>query len=158
MTDDTRHPRVLFCYDGSEHADAAIRAGARLFPRSRAAVVHVWRMPYSVGPAPPGAMPPAPPPAHTERSARDEAQRLADQGAALLEDTNIEAQVVVARAEQRMSDKIRDVAEELQADVIVVGTRGRGGIRRLLLGSVSSELVHTAERPVLVVPGPDDGD
>jgi nucleotide-binding universal stress UspA family protein len=42
-------------------------------------------------------------------------------------------------------------AEELSVDVVVVGSRGRGAIRRALLGSVSSHVVHNAPCPVLVV-------
>ncbi|OQX67606.1 MAG: hypothetical protein B6A08_14490 [Sorangiineae bacterium NIC37A_2] len=38
-------------------------------------------------------------------------------------------------------------------DVIVVGSRGLGAFKRVLLGSVSSYVVHHAGRPVLVIPG-----
>jgi nucleotide-binding universal stress UspA family protein len=43
------------------------------------------------------------------------------------------------------------LAEELAADVVVVGSRGRGVIKRALLGSVSTHVVHNAPCPVLVV-------
>jgi nucleotide-binding universal stress UspA family protein len=44
-------------------------------------------------------------------------------------------------------------------DLLVIGSRGIGGVRRLLLGSVSSALVQTARCPVLVVrPEPPDSD
>jgi hypothetical protein len=43
-------------------------------------------------------------------------------------------------------------AADLEAEVIVLGTRGRGGPQSLLLGSVSNAIVHHADRPVLVIP------
>ena len=43
-------------------------------------------------------------------------------------------------------------AEDLDADMIVVGSRGRSNVASLTLGSVSHKLLHLARRPVLVVP------
>jgi nucleotide-binding universal stress UspA family protein len=51
----------------------------------------------------------------------------------------------------RAASVISDVAERENADMIVVGRRGRGGVAELLLGSASHELVLHARRPVLVV-------
>ncbi|MEV0966083.1 universal stress protein [Streptomyces sp. NPDC049910] len=44
------------------------------------------------------------------------------------------------------------------AELVVVGTHGRTGLRRLVLGSVSGEVPHTAECPVAVVPVPATGE
>jgi nucleotide-binding universal stress UspA family protein len=49
---------------------------------------------------------------------------------------------------------IADAADELDADLIVVGTHGHGGFTAALMGSVARALCHTAGRPVLVVPPP----
>ena len=47
------------------------------------------------------------------------------------------------------------IANEEEVDLIIVGSRGQGTIRRTLMGSVSSYTVHHAHAPVLVVPKQD---
>ncbi len=49
---------------------------------------------------------------------------------------------------------VLDVADEVDADVIAVGTRGGGGFPQQLLGSTSTQLAQHSRRPVLVVPRP----
>jgi nucleotide-binding universal stress UspA family protein len=49
-------------------------------------------------------------------------------------------------------DEILSVAEEVGADLIVVGTHGRRGLTRALLGSVSESVLRDSKVPVLVVP------
>lgn len=46
---------------------------------------------------------------------------------------------------------ILDLADEVNADLIVVGARGLTGLERFLLGSVSSKLTHNAKRSLMVV-------
>lgn len=43
------------------------------------------------------------------------------------------------------------------ADLLVIGSRGSGGFGRLMLGSVSTQLVHHASCPVVVIPWHDKG-
>ncbi len=55
------------------------------------------------------------------------------------------------RAKGRPDQEILHLAEELSAGLIVMGTRGLGGIRRALMGTVSDSVVRHAHCPVLVV-------
>jgi nucleotide-binding universal stress UspA family protein len=54
-----------------------------------------------------------------------------------------------------LSDRVADQVEEWGADVIVLGTHGRRGVRRMLLGSDAEQIVRTATVPVLLVRGKD---
>jgi nucleotide-binding universal stress UspA family protein len=99
-------------------------------------------------------------------------QRLAGRGGdiPLLADeedlrTKIESQVDQLRREGVDADfelrrtqrantaaRLAAIAEELSADLIVVGTRGHGHLAGMLLGSVAQGLLHSAPCPILVVP------
>jgi nucleotide-binding universal stress UspA family protein len=60
----------------------------------------------------------------------------------------------VAEAHLRVGgapEEIVALAEDLGAGVVVMGSRGRGGIRRALMGSVSGSVVRHAHCPVLIV-------
>ena len=63
--------------------------------------------------------------------------------------TTTEIETMVRTGDAR--DVILEVAKELDADLIVIGTHGRHGFRRLLLGSVAEAVVRTASCPVLTM-------
>jgi nucleotide-binding universal stress UspA family protein len=64
-------------------------------------------------------------------------------------DASVQTEVMVLGGP---AQRIVDVAEQADADLIVVGTRGRSSIAGVLLGSVTIRLLHIAKRPVLAVP------
>jgi len=78
-----------------------------------------------------------------ERAARLVEEMVADAG--LL---GAEPRVVVGLA----AEGLAEVADEEDAELIVVGSRGRGVFRSAFLGSVSNALVGVARCPVLIVP------
>jgi nucleotide-binding universal stress UspA family protein len=54
---------------------------------------------------------------------------------------------------QHVSEAIANEAEAWPADLIVIGTHGRRGLTRLLLGSVAEGTARLASKPVLLIPG-----
>jgi nucleotide-binding universal stress UspA family protein len=81
---------------------------------------------------------------------RDEAQKELDEEVDMIRESG--AQDIQAHLEFGMPDTaIVALAEELGAGVIAMGSRGLGGVRRALLGSISDSVVRHAHCPVLVV-------
>ena len=151
---------LLIAYDGSSGARAALEAAARLFPGGRAEVLSIWR---SVADAVPASVIAIPADVAREasdvldRETRAESEREAQEGAQLANDAGLEATARSERCAVNIWSTIADIADREEVAVVVVGSRGRSGLSSLLLGSVSSGLVHNSTRPVLVVhpPQPD---
>jgi nucleotide-binding universal stress UspA family protein len=62
------------------------------------------------------------------------------------------ARLEIRTAGRDVAKLLSDVADDVDADLIVVGTHGRGGVAAAIMGSVARGLCHTSHRPVLVVP------
>lgn len=138
---------VLFAYDGSDHAKAAIRQAARQLRSGRRAIVlTVWEpvaaQPFS--PASPVIL--AGPDQATERAA----SRLADEGAELARASGFDAEPSAERGES-VWRRIVDSAEEHDAGIVVMGTHGRTGLPLLVMGSIATAAARHTERPVLIV-------
>ena len=84
----------------------------------------------------------------------DAAHELLAELAATMAVEQAELRVVGGHAAERLAD----LADEERAEMIVVGSRGRGAFKAAFLGSVSTSLIGVARCPVLVVPpGAADG-
>lgn len=155
-------PRVLIAYDGSSSAKTALRVAAGLFPRAQALIATAPQdVSVYVPLAGPGAMAATP---DLLRSLVDEAARLAAETAGeaveLAGELGLQAEAATVPAFHPVAAALLDTAHELEADVLVCGTRGRGRFARALLGSTSSRLLHDTDLPLLVVPeggGANDG-
>lgn len=75
--------------------------------------------------------------------------KLLSDAAATLENAGIEVIQQVRKGAPYQA--ILDAAEEHGADLIIMGTNGRTGLERLVLGSVAEKIVQTSQRPVLTV-------
>jgi nucleotide-binding universal stress UspA family protein len=148
---------ILIAYDGSQSADAAIAFAAKLFDHDHAdaVVLSVWE-PLTVqalramrfG----GSAPPIPVDVdEVDDNAEAQARRLAEHGARLAGEAGLEARALWAADERRIADTIVESADELDADLIVMGERGLAGLAAFF-GSVSNHVLQHASRPVLVVP------
>jgi len=71
-----------------------------------------------------------------------------------LRSLGVDATLEIRTGSRDVATLIAEVAEDVDADLIVVGTHGHGGFTAVLMGSVARALCHTAGRPVLVVPPP----
>jgi nucleotide-binding universal stress UspA family protein len=141
---------VLLCYDGSENAKHAIREAAALLAPRRALVLTVWQDSAAL-PSLAWAGAALPDLEDVFAAAHEGARRMAEEGAGIARATGFEANAIAAEAKGPIWATVEQVAEEHDASAIVVGSRGLSGIKSLLLGSVSSGIVHHALRPTVVV-------
>ncbi|MEV0164568.1 nucleotide-binding universal stress UspA family protein [Nonomuraea fuscirosea] len=150
---------ILIAYDGSDDAKAAIAFAGRQFPGQQAVVLTVWeRLAMTTARASAGLMMTFDQTGVEDEAVAEAMTALARQGAELARQAGLEATPRCEPDSVAVWSTIVDVADELDADLIVTGTRGLGGVRSLLLGSTSDRVLHHARRPVLVVPGTEKDD
>lgn len=152
--------QVLIAYDGSDDARAALVYAGGLLKGRQAVVLSVWeplivQLRHTVLA---GIWPIGEDFASQDEAAEKATRLLAEQGAELANQAGLDATARSQPDTDTVWSAIVEIAEELDVELIVTGTRGLGELRSLVLGSVSEHVLHHAKRPVLVVPGPRQAD
>ena len=151
--DSTVEAPILICYDGSPGAIRAIEAAATLLPPGRAVVLDV-APPITPAESAATISPLVPDVAFEQLNTADAGQEAA-RGAELARAWGFEAEARGAAGAPTWAGVV-DVADELDASVIVIGSRGLSALREFLDGSLSHQVAEHAGRPVLIVPPPLD--
>lgn len=133
--------KILLATDCSEDAAVAARAAISLSKESGAELhlVHVWHdvpSPYAR--------------AFIKRELQRQSQEILDEQVQRIEGDGGNISGIHLR-QGRISDEVIKLGEELEAGLLVVGSRGHGRLGRLLMGSHSEEIVHHTHLPVLVL-------
>ncbi len=140
---------VVVGVDGSAHSDAAVRFALDEAARRGAVLVavHAYRWPVLALPVED--------PQLLERLGAEEHQRAEQLVLDALErtrnDSHAGVDVTTRVVAANPGDAVTEAAKDAGAALTVVGSRGRGGVAGLLLGSVSQSVLHQAAGPVAVV-------
>ncbi len=138
---------IVIATDGSPSAREAVEFGLDLAAEQKADAVFVHVAP-AVDVLPTGGFGMSSAKEH-ELTAED--RRSLEDSAALAAELGVEAKTELLLGDP--VDEIVAYADSIDADLIVVGSRGHGTLASALLGSVSRGVLHEARRPVLVVRG-----
>lgn len=147
--------RIVLATDGSGNAGRAARVAIELARRNGSELVVVHAIAPAVTPMPA----PLPPTAGTfgafmdayDKRSREEAGKLIREVVDLAREQGLHVRGEILDAPESVVEQLVDFAKNERADLIVAGTRGLSGFRKLLLGSVSGGLVSHAPCAVLIV-------
>ena len=141
-----RVARILCPLDFSEHAEVVLEWAIHLGQEHASEVVllHAYHLPVEFQQLEGAYLPP-----DFWSNVKAEAEQNLGRYAERVRAANLPCQVVVR--EGYPATVIEDVAQELGADLIVIGTRGHTGLKHLLLGSIAERVVQKAPCAVLTV-------
>ena len=141
----SKFPKIMVAIDGSEHSSKAAEHALEIAKsfNSQLFAVTVTSVPESYR--------------LRQEDILEESKEMADSRAWLenfshkAKIDNIELKTELINSHRPVDYVILEYAEEKSIDLIVVGTRGRSGFKKLLLGSVASSVVNYAHCPVMIV-------
>ena len=150
MSNNKGFRKVVAAFDGSKDSVKAVQLAASLASKYGAelTVVHVYNSPAMAFAGGPGM--PMPDYTELEAASKDAGKSVLSRGVQLASQGGAKARGELMEASSVVEALVSFASDE-GADLIVVGTRGMTGFKKLVLGSVSTGLVSHAHCPVLVV-------
>jgi nucleotide-binding universal stress UspA family protein len=145
LKEDQMFKRILCATDGSGHGDRALREGARI-ARTTTGELHVVHVTERI---PGGGRLHGQTVFVTEPEIEDRIRRQVDEIAC---DEGVSVHVHMLTGGGQPARRLAALAARIDADLIVLGTRGHSPLAGLVLGSVTQHLLHEAGRPVLALP------
>jgi nucleotide-binding universal stress UspA family protein len=133
---------IVWATDGSDLADGALEHVIELATAHRSRIVAVHANELLIGRY--GGAPLS--------AAEPEMREKIAQQVEALQAAGFDAELEIRSGSHDVATLIARAAEDVHADLIVVGTHGHGGLAAALMGSVARGLCHHAHQPVLVVP------
>lgn len=144
------YQRILVAIDGSDTARRGLDEAIRLAQAGggRLLLAHVIEEPLPLTVNGDWSLPGLP-----MEAWREAGERLLEAALAQCRQAGVEAETrLIEAGGRRIGPIIAEAALDWQADLIVVGTHGRRGLDRLLLGSVAEGIIRTTRTPVLLLP------
>lgn len=143
------YTKILLTTDGSELADKAIQHGISLAAKVGAAVsiITVIKPLHVIAPA---EVMVAFPSAEYEKGAQENARSVLEKAESLAKQAGVASQSLSVTHEEPWQ-AIVDAADEGNCDLIVMGSHGRSGLTRLMLGSEAQKVLTHTKTPVLIV-------
>jgi nucleotide-binding universal stress UspA family protein len=139
--------RIVLGMDGSTGSEAATRWCAENAHLLDAEVVAVHAIPHMLTAIEPGVA--AGVPVAYDPEVRADLTALVEDWCAPLRDAGVPYRTDLT--DGGVAGRLMEIADEIDAAMIVVGRRGKGGFAELMLGSVPHQLSHHCRRPVLIV-------
>jgi nucleotide-binding universal stress UspA family protein len=138
---------ILIAYDGHDHSDHAIAVAASLLGGGRDAhVLYVWEPLAAIAPIGAGLI------AADDAVETTRAEAIAETGASLARLEGFDTVTAEAVRSATPAGTLTEVAERMQPELVVLGSRSLHGLKALLEGSVSRHVAGHVHTPVLIVP------
>jgi len=145
--------KILVSIDGSENATRAMKAALSIAKQFQSELLILNVVAEMVPPvfSPIGVNVPAVDYSNYLELAENDAKKLVNDAEAVAKNESVNARGVVLRTVTSVAETILEEASNENVNLLVVGTRGLGGFKKLLLGSVSNAVISHAHCSVLIV-------